>query len=137
MIRLRNGTLVERDAEGSRVTLPCGATVLGHPHSTGCYRATAERLGYGADVTAMALDHDPLHCIMTDFLGLPYSFGLMCAAGLRDEDEISSAEEEFILAAQKFVRMVGVDVFSLGYHEISRSHRKPLRKVDRFRGRSA
>jgi hypothetical protein len=106
--RLRNGTLVEVLPTGSRITLPNGAVVDGAPHDTDEYRATAERLGYGADALALCQDHDPLHAWIADALGLPDSFALRCAAGLEKESELSAAEECAVLALQRFMKLASV-----------------------------
>jgi hypothetical protein len=103
---LGDGTAIDRIEEGSRVTLPCGAVVEGRPHQTASYRATATRLGYGSDTGAMCRDHDPLHAILCDWLGLT-SQALRQAAGLPFDGEIAAAEEEAALAVQRFLRLAG------------------------------
>lgn len=92
--------------DGSMVTLSSGATVYGHPHDTPSYRKTARRLGYDSAL-AMCQDHDCLHALLCDWLGLGDSFSLRCAAGLRAEDELSAAEETAVLAVQRFMRLSG------------------------------
>ena len=86
----------------SRVVLSCGTVVEGVPHDTDEYRATARELGYGDDTEAMCRDHDPLHQALCRWLGFTDSFALRCAASLRDEDEISAAEEAAVMAVQRF-----------------------------------
>lgn len=80
----------------------------GHPHSTGCYRATAERLGYGADVLSMTREHDPLHARLCDWLGLPDSYSLRRAVGLDADPTMAALEEDAVLAVQRFMRRAGV-----------------------------
>lgn len=116
--RLRNGTLIECLAVGSRVTLPDGAVVEGAPHDTDAYRATSERLGYGDDTLQLCRDHDPLHAIVAAVFGLGASYSLAVAAGLRPADALSSAEEEVVLAVQKFVRLCAVSIFDVGKRDI-------------------
>jgi hypothetical protein len=106
--RLRNGTLIEVLPNGSRITLPSGAVVEGAPHDTDEYRATALRLGYGADTLEMCQQHDPLHSLLCDWLGLGDSRSLRCAAGLEEESEVSAAEEAAVLSVQRFMRLAGV-----------------------------
>lgn len=106
--RLRNGTVVEVLPTGSRITLPGGTVVNGAPQDTGGYRETAERLGYGNDTLQLCKDHDPLHSLLCDWLGLGDSRSLRCAAGLEEENEISRAEESAVLAVQKFMRLAGI-----------------------------
>jgi hypothetical protein len=85
--------------------LSCGIVVEGEPHDTDAYRATARELGYGDDTRAMCRDHDPLHQSLAQWLGFRDSFALRCAAGLRQEDEISAAEERAVLAVQRFLQL--------------------------------
>lgn len=107
MTILANGTVVERPFDGSRVILPGGAVVEGRPHDSDSYRATAERLGYGTDTRGMCRDHDPLHALLCDWLGLSTSHALRQAAGLDSNAELAAAEEEAALAVQRFMRLAG------------------------------
>jgi hypothetical protein len=106
---LSNGTVVEILPTGSRVTLPGGAIVYGEPHDTDEYRATAARLGYGADTLLLAQQHDPIHCLLAAWLDLPVSYAMLDAAGLLDEDEreIAEMEEQAVLSVQRYMRRVG------------------------------
>jgi hypothetical protein len=107
-IELGGISLVEVLAGGSRITLSCGAVIDGRPHTTASYRATARDLGYGEDgALAMCRDHDPLHALLCNWLGLGDSIALRCAAGLRSENKISAAEESAVLAVQRFMRLAG------------------------------
>lgn len=108
---LRNGTVIECLEHGSRVTLPGGAVVLGLPHDTGDYRATAERLGYGDDLVGLARDHDPAHAWLCDVVGLPDSPALRRAAGLGGDPDVAAAEEGAVLSLQYFCRLAGVRLF--------------------------
>ena len=94
---------------GSRITLPSGEVVLGTPHDTDAYRATARQLGYGDDTLAMCRDHDPLHALLAQWLGLEASYALRQAAGLLHpaDAEKAAAEETAVLAVQRFMRVAG------------------------------
>lgn len=92
---------------GSRVTLSCGAVVEGAPQGTEAQRETARSLGYGDDDLAMVCDHDPLHALLCGWLGIGDSLSLLCASGLREEDEASRAEEAAVMAVQRFMRLSG------------------------------
>lgn len=112
MIRhLRNGTVIECIETGSRVTLPDGTVVLGTPHDTDEYRATARRIEYGDDAMAMARAHDPLHAVLCDWLNLPDSPALRRSAGLDGDATIAAAEEDAVLSLQRFCRLAGVNLF--------------------------
>lgn len=66
----------------------------------------AWELGYGGDVEAMTLDHDPLHSRLAVALGLERSPTLWAVAhGLELSAELTAAEEAMVLAAQRFLRL--------------------------------
>jgi len=92
---------------GSRVVLPCGRAIVGYPHNTEEYRRTARRLGYDDDVMAMCADHDPLHQALARFLGIDDSQALLEAAGLPCDHNIALAEEDAVMAVQRYMRMAG------------------------------
>lgn len=106
---MRNGTVIEQIPHGSRIRLRCGAVIEGRPHDSDEYRATAARLGYGGDTLAMCREHDPLHALLCDWLGLPESYALRDAAGTLDEAEreLAAIEEEAVLAVQRLMRRGG------------------------------
>lgn len=108
-MRLRNGTVIEADPAGSCIWLPCGAMIAGRPQDTDEYRATAARLGYGADTLAMCREHDPLHVLLCDWLSLPTSYAMLDAAGLLDpaDRELAAIEEEAVIAVQRLMRRAG------------------------------
>jgi hypothetical protein len=103
---LRDGTAIAVDHRGTRITLPCGTVVPGGPHDTEEYRATAQRLGYGGDTSAMCRDHDPLHALLADWLGLS-SYALRQAAGLATDDRLAALEEDAVIAVQRYMRHAG------------------------------
>lgn len=106
-LRLSNGTLVAITATGSAIGMPCGAVIPGEPHNTDEYRATALSLGYGGDTLAMCRDHDPLHAMLCDWLGLPESYALREAAGLPTDPRLAQMEEAAVIAVQRFMRRAG------------------------------
>lgn len=111
---LRNGTIILVRPCRTVIVLPCGKIVRGEPQGTSEQAQTALDLGYGEDVGAMVTDHDPLHAIATAILGLPFSFSLMAAAGLREHEKFSQAEESYVLAMQRFAKMCEIDIFRIG-----------------------
>lgn len=92
----------------TEVDLPSGKCVTGYPQGSQHQAEVAQRLGYGTDVLAMVLDHDPLHARLCDWLGLPASYSLRAAAGELPEDEayLAAIEEEAVIAVQHFARRV-------------------------------
>lgn len=96
---LANGTRIEIGPDWVRTTLPCGSIV--HARPNGDSAVMARKLGYGSDVAALTRDHDPLHAIVTDAIGLPFSFSLMRAAGQPVPDECVWLEEAAILKLQR------------------------------------
>lgn len=106
--------LIEVLQTGSRITLSTGHVVLGEPQDNDEYRETARRLGYGDDTLQCCRDHDPLHMRLAQWLGFHESFSLLCAAGVRDRDEISAAEEDAVCAVQRFARLSGARLPLLG-----------------------
>lgn len=100
--RLANGTLIEIGDGWVVITLPTGEQVHAHPNEDSARMAAA--LGYGDDVAAMTLDHDPLHARLTDWLGLAASPTLRRAAGLEPDGELVGLEEAAVLAVQRFRR---------------------------------
>lgn len=96
-----NGTLVRIYAQGTEIILPDGKVVLGTPHNTRSYRQQAEALGYGADTLSMCLDHDPLHALLSDWLGLPYSRSLYHG---KQKTVLGVLEEQAVLAVQMYMR---------------------------------
>lgn len=85
-------------------TLPDGTEVPAAPNHTPEDIARAHALGYDGDVWAMTRDHDRLHAQLALCLGLLESPALRAAATGQDT-EITGAEEEVILAAQRFVNL--------------------------------
>lgn len=108
-IRLQNGSAISVDPQGSTVMLPGGHVVIGRPHDTDAYRASAAALGYGADTLQMCREHDPLHAALCDWLGIESSYSLRLAAGqplVATEARLAMLEEDAVMAVQKFARAV-------------------------------
>jgi hypothetical protein len=107
-IRCRNGTLIEIYPRAwTHIVLPGGQEVFAIPKPDQLLQARA--LGYGDDIDAMCRDHDPLHALLADWLGVPQSYGIMAAAGLlKPEDhDLAAYEEAAVLAIQQFMRAAG------------------------------
>jgi hypothetical protein len=87
-----NGTVQRIHATWVETDIPGLPTLYACPMAT--QTATADRLGYGADIDAMTRDHDFLHAWLADCLGLDASFSLVLAAGGLADPGIADAEEE-------------------------------------------
>lgn len=96
------GTRVIHLENGTFTTLPNGHAIAASPEDTDSYRATAKATGYGDDTGAMCRDHDYLHAALADLLGLPHSPALMGAAMGEDINDLTGAEEDAVLAIQRF-----------------------------------
>lgn len=114
---LGNGTGIVVTEGGTAITLPTGELVRGVPHGefdkdgalipSPEQLATARSTGYGEDVLQMVREHDPLHALLCDWLGLPTSYGLEVAAGIREAGELDWLEEAAVLAVTVFMRKAG------------------------------
>lgn len=105
-------TCVDLYRHGIDTVFPDGTNVWAEPQDTDAYRATAERLGYGADTLQMCLDHELLHSVNAAFQGLPWSPTLY---HLRHPPyfPLWREEEAAVLAFQEYYRKSGVVVFDL------------------------
>src|SRR5678809_499483 len=101
-ITLRNGTRISVRPGRTVVILPCGKVVRGRPQGTAEQAQMARDLGYSDNVDAMVADHDPLHAMLCDWLGLPTSITL--SGG---DPELARWEEAAVLAVQRFMRRAG------------------------------
>ena len=106
--RLRNGTRILLRPNGSVIQLPSGAMIRSRPRGEGDQAETAQRLGYEADVDSLCRDHDALHALLCDWLGLDTSYSLSAAAGQRTDAELAEHEEAAVIAVQTFMRRAGV-----------------------------
>jgi hypothetical protein len=94
---------IDRDRLYLETVFPDGAKATATPNHTPADYATAERIGYGRDVVAMWLAHDPLHSWLAALSGLPWSPTLYAVAhGLPATDE-HLAEETVVLDFQLFL----------------------------------
>lgn len=86
--------------------LPDGRRVHAVPERNAEQAETANRLGYGDDVDAMTRDHDPLHSLLANWLGLDSSYSLRHAAGSLADDEmhLAALEEDAVLAIQRLIQ---------------------------------
>lgn len=101
--QLSNGTvIVVSGAGGTMIVNRTGRCVYGTPQRNAEQATTAVGLGYGEDVVTMVADHDPLHALLTDWLGLPESVALFGG-----DAEVAAAEEAAVLAVQKLMRLAG------------------------------
>lgn len=108
-----NGTLVEVHPTWVAIRLPDGTRVDAVPQKNAGQRVTSRRLGYGTDVDAMTRDHDPLHALLTDWLGLPFSHALHQAAGLPFDRMLAQYEEDAVLAVQRLMRHARLSIQDL------------------------
>lgn len=86
---------------------PDGTEVHAHPNHGPEDVVRAHVLGYRGNVSAMTLEHDPLHTRLAMALGLPHSptlWGL--AHGTPVDAVLVDAEEAMVLAAQRFLQLV-------------------------------
>lgn len=95
-----------------RTILPDGGVVVGAPQDNESYRATAFRLGYGADTAAMCRDHEAAHSWICALLGLPASPTLSVVAHCEPGGGLTCAEEDLVLALQRFCRLAGIDLMA-------------------------
>lgn len=98
------GTTVRIMPGWVETTLPDGALVVARPNQGAEHVARARALGYDGDVWAMTMEHDPMHARLCHALGLRESPALR--ASLSDQpSELAGAEEEMVLAAQRYVNL--------------------------------
>jgi hypothetical protein len=111
VIKLRLGDNAISYHDGHlRTVLPDGSIVLAVAHDTAEYAATAARLGYGADVEKLNRDHDIVHSLLAHWLGLPASPALSGAAREAEGTELTGAEEDAVMAIQRFANLAGIDL---------------------------
>lgn len=97
-------TVVEIFDGWVRTTLPDGTEIHAHPRHGVEDVARAHSLGYAGDVWAMTRDHDRFHALLAHALDLEESPALRQSA-LGQESELAGAEEEVVLALQRFVNL--------------------------------
>jgi hypothetical protein len=104
MLTLRNLTRIETGPNWCRTTLPTGDEVFARPNADS--PAMAEKLGYDTDVELMTAHHDALHSLLADMLGLTASRSLMHVAGCWPDGPDVWAEEDAVLAVQRYARLI-------------------------------
>jgi hypothetical protein len=70
---------------------------------------TAKALGYPS-AAALNREHDLAHSMLARLLGLPHSPTLRDAAAGKPATDLHAAEEEAVLAIQRFARALGIDL---------------------------
>lgn len=89
---------------GSRVVLADGREIIAAPEKTKEYEERARSLGYKSGL-AMCQDHDWMHCILANALGMKQSPALTRAADSLPINELAGAEEDAVLAIQRFLNL--------------------------------
>lgn len=98
ILHLRNGTRIVRGPDWCRTRLPCGAEVFACPEA----RTPAIAENMGCSVAELTRDHDALHSIaLGEWLGQPFSYSLMKAAGQPVDPKIAELEEHAVMAIQR------------------------------------
>lgn len=119
MKRIRIGTVtVEIEADRVVSTLMDGKRVEAEPHDTPDYAATAERLGYGADIAGLNRDHELVHHVLADALGLAESPVMRAVANgtwQSDPHGLLRMEEDAAMAVQRLAKAWNVDLIGLGF----------------------
>jgi hypothetical protein len=108
-IRLRNGGTIE-----IHDTWVCNRFTAGVPQEVRAVprsdqKAMATAMGY-TDAAALTRDHDPLHALLADWLGLGCSYSLNYAAGWLppEEAEMARFEEAAVMALQAYIVQLGL-----------------------------
>lgn len=84
-------------------TYPDGTVVAAHPNHRPEDVALAVELGYGGDVQALTLWHDPIHTRLCHALGIGHSPTLWALAHRQLAPPCAALEEAMVLAAQRFL----------------------------------
>ena len=90
----RNCEVHERvDRAYLETRFPDGTSVPAAPRQDIEQAFTAQDLGYGCDVYRMVREHELVHCLLAEAIGLPRSATLWAVAHPNDPDNISLAEQ--------------------------------------------
>jgi hypothetical protein len=92
IVNLSNGVGVRIGPNWCVTHLPNGKEVHAHPTGTADFKG----LGYN-DEDTLTREHDLLHSKLMNWLGAPYSYSLMQAAGCSIDPNISAYEEDAVL----------------------------------------
>lgn len=103
-------TIVKMDGHLVETTLYDGGVVYAIPHDTEGYREKAERLGYGDDIGRMCRDHELVHVLLAEALGLRESPVMRKLASGQPDSAVLGYEEDAVLAIQRFATAAGVNV---------------------------
>ncbi len=104
------GNLIEHWPDCTRTVLVNGDEVVAAPQDNDEYRATAVRLGYGADTSRMMRDHEATHTALAVLLRLPESPTLRRVALGLESTPLTDLEEEAVCAIQTFANAAGADL---------------------------
>jgi hypothetical protein len=86
-----------------------GKILVAAPEDTDAYRATARRLGYGADTWALCWSHEALHTILAQWQGQRYSLTLRGQAeGQPVAGDVAAWEEWHVTTLQALLNDAGV-----------------------------
>lgn len=111
------GCTIEVTPGSVRTQLPGRGEVTGMPHYTASYRRTARDHGYGSDVARLNRTHEVCHNLIAHILRLPCSpVFRRVASGDHESDNLTRAEEEAVLALEKFANIIGVDLIDIAKH---------------------
>ncbi|GGD31338.1 hypothetical protein [Aureimonas glaciei] len=107
----------ERFADGTmRTTLADGSEVMAVAGASATDVARAECLGYDGDTDRMSLDHELVHLLLANWLGLPEPPTYRGIVEAKTGGTWWSGwrkEEAAVLAIQALAREVGVDIVAL------------------------
>jgi hypothetical protein len=98
-------TRVTLSADGADVVLPDGGELEARPLVTGAALLTAIKLGYDGNTAAMLREWCYLHAQLCHALGLPHSPTLAGLARDADSTELTRAEAQMVMAAQRFLNL--------------------------------
>lgn len=84
-----------------RTVFPDGSVVHATPEDTDEYRATAERLGYGADTWRMCFEHELMHSMVSRAEGFSLSPVLADVAHGRGGSPAHAIEETKVMEFQR------------------------------------
>lgn len=102
-------TVIVRHNAWTELRLQIAETSLCVPDDTQneAQRATAEKIG--VSVREMNEGHDLTHCLLAEWIGLPYSPTLASVAGgPLIESDLNDAEEAAVLAVQRYLNLLGL-----------------------------
>ena len=89
-----------------------GQQVYAMPQDNDEYRATAERLGYGADTSRMSREHELLHSALAFWLGLAESPTVGRVARGEGNTRLTGLEEDAVCAIAAFCNAAGIDLLA-------------------------